>query len=76
MGLCEKCRYMVAAYDRLMQEHDDVVIIGDKSKPNHYCPMYDDHIPEAIYYGDGKCDFYDPKGEAERKEGDPKNGNQ
>lgn len=47
-------------YDQFRQEYNDAVPVDDK-QTQHFCPMYDDHIPNDIYYENGKCQFYQSK---------------
>lgn len=67
MASCDKCFFMTHQYDTFRQNYDDVDAVDDKSKPHHYCPMYTDHIPEDIFYGDADCEFYEPVDSEEQK---------
>lgn len=60
MALCDKCAFMDERYDEFRQSYNDAVPIGDKLL-QHFCVMYDDHIPNAVYYENGKCPHYVPK---------------
>lgn len=57
MALCDKCLFMTDSYDDFRQAYNDVEIIGDNTV-EHFCPMYDDHIPNNIYYEGGACERY------------------
>lgn len=58
MGLCNKCLHMQKRYDEFRQAYVDTDIIGE-NKEQHFCPMYDDNIPNDIYYGDSKCEYFE-----------------
>ncbi len=59
MALCDSCLHYRKGFDKLGQIHDDVVIETDNDKrQKHFCPMYDDHIPNDIYYDNADCEFY------------------
>ena len=60
MGLCNKCVFMSEKYDNIRRNHDDVVVDG-KNESHHYCPMYDDHVPNDIYFGSADCKYFDSK---------------
>lgn len=47
-------------YDEFRQSYNDAVPTVDK-QVQHFCPMYDDNIPNEIYYGNGSCEFHQPK---------------
>ena len=53
MALCNKCRFFTEAYDELNRDFND---IGDPD--NHYCPMYQDAIPNEIYYSGKNCEYF------------------
>ena len=57
MGLCSTCVHMNREQDEFRQQFDDVIVEGDNTV-HHFCPMYDDHIPDKIFYADGDCPFY------------------
>lgn len=57
MALCDTCAFMDKRYDQFRQEYNDTVRTDNKIE-QHFCPMYDDHIPNGIYYGDDKCKHY------------------
>lgn len=60
MALCDKCAFMDKRYDQFRQDYNDAEVIGERTE-QHFCPMYNDHIPEDIYYGNGDCVFYDER---------------
>ena len=60
MALCKNCAFMNERYDQFRQEYNDAVPVDDK-QTQYFCPMYDDHIPNDIYYENGKCQFYQSK---------------
>lgn len=57
MALCDKCAFMNDRYDEFRQSYNDAVPVNE-SMVQHFCPMYDDHIPNEIYYGGGECEFF------------------
>lgn len=60
MALCDTCAFMDERYDEFRQAYNDSAPIADKQTP-HFCLMYDDSIPNGIYYEDGECKYYQPK---------------
>ena len=58
MESCSKCALYSETIDNLNRDFNDV---GDIN--NHYCPMYQDAIPEGVYNGAKDCEFYEPKAE-------------
>ena len=44
-------------YDEFRQAYNDADAV-DENKTEHFCPMYDDHIPNGIYYDDEVCEHY------------------
>jgi hypothetical protein len=60
MALCDNCAFMDERYDTFRQNYNDAVPI-DNTVEQHFCPMYDDHIPNGIYYGDSDCSFYNKR---------------
>lgn len=61
MALCDNCLFYKKEQDEFRQNYDDVVVIDSKEKPHHYCPMYNDHIPQEIWYNNGNCPYYEKK---------------
>lgn len=64
MGKCATCAFYNKKYDEACQEYDDVIKIGD-DKILHHCPLFDDHIPNGIYYDGENCEFYEKEGGVE-----------
>lgn len=60
MALCDKCIFMQKEYDDFQRLYDDAVRDGD-TKENHFCPMYDDRIPQEIYYDGAECEYFSEK---------------
>lgn len=60
MPQCDKCKFFDREYDKEMQQYDDVMKMGDRIV-RHHCPMYDDHIPEEIYFEGKDCAFFQDK---------------
>jgi hypothetical protein len=61
MALCDNCAFFDEQYDKFRQDYNDAVPLGS-SVEQHFCPMYDDHIPNGIYYDGEDCEFYVLKG--------------
>lgn len=57
MALCDSCNLMDKRYDEFRQSYNDSVAVADR-RLQHFCPMFDDHIPNKIYYGNGECKHY------------------
>lgn len=57
MALCSKCTFMNKQYDEFRQDYNDAIVVGNTTV-EHFCPMYDDHIPNGIYYKGEKCEYY------------------
>ena len=57
MALCKQCVFYIESIDELGRDFND---IGDEQ--DHFCLMYDDAIPECVFYGNENCPFYEPKG--------------
>lgn len=60
MPLCNNCQFYNAEYDEELQQWDDTIKVGDETVL-HHCPLYDDHIPNGIFYGLDDCKYYEPK---------------
>lgn len=59
MALCDTCLHYMQKFDELRQNFDDVIVEKAKDKrQKHFCPMYDDNIPNEIYYENADCMFY------------------
>lgn len=61
MALCDTCAYYRAEYNEFRRDYEDSVSDADKGPEKHYCPMYDDHIPDDIYRDGADCPFYAKK---------------
>lgn len=57
---CNKCLFYDKQYDNFRQEYDDIIVLGNNQPEAHYCPMYLDNIPNAIFYDGAKCEFFEP----------------
>ncbi len=44
-------------YDKFRQDYNDAIVEGDNVE-EHFCIMYNDHIPNGIYYENEDCDYY------------------
>lgn len=55
---CNKCANYEAEYDAFRQKYVDVLKESTKERQQHFCPMYDGHIPEEIYYDGKKCPYF------------------
>lgn len=53
MASCETCLFYSKTIDELNRDFNDV---GDID--NHYCPMYEDAIPDGIFEGFKDCPRY------------------
>lgn len=60
MALCDSCLFFDERYDKFRQDYNDAVPIGEDLE-QHFCPMYDDNIPNGIYYNNADCEFYQEK---------------
>lgn len=60
MALCDNCTFMDKRYDQFRQDYNDAVPTNEKLE-QHFCPMYEDHIPNGIYYSGDNCQFFDAK---------------
>ena len=61
MALCNNCKAYNAQYDEFRQNWDDTIMDASVQNVPHYCVMYEDNIPNDIFYNDAKCKFYEPK---------------
>lgn len=59
--LCDKCANYSKQEDEFRQEYVDKIVLDDKGREQHFCPMYDDHIPSGIYYDGESCPFFREK---------------
>lgn len=55
---CDTCLNYKKEYDEFRQSYDDVIVLGDKRPEAHFCPMYDNRIPDGIYYDGDNCELY------------------
>ena len=60
MAYCKTCLFYDKRYDEFRQNYDDVIEEGN-TQEKHYCVMYEDNIPNKIYYQGAKCPFYGEK---------------
>lgn len=59
MKQCELCEFYDKEYDELLQSGDDVIIVGQEDKENHYCPMYDMAVvADDIINDKAKCKYF------------------
>lgn len=61
MALCNKCKVYNTQYDEFRQNWDDILLEPPAQNTPHYCIMYEDNIPNKIYYDGAVCKFYEPK---------------
>lgn len=54
MAFCKGCAFYTESFDNLNRDFNDV---GDEQ--NHYCPMYQDAIPDGVYDGEKECQYYE-----------------
>jgi hypothetical protein len=59
MALCKDCLFYSEEYDGARQTGVDVVVVDNPDPEQHFCPMYDNHIPFDIFYSNGNCEFYE-----------------
>ena len=57
---CKQCLFYDKEYDKLRQQWDDVIIIGQENMVKHYCNVFKP-IPQAIANGQTKCSAFIPK---------------
>lgn len=57
MALCNSCVFMNKKYDEFRQNYDDTIVEGENII-HHFCPIYNDHIPNEIYYDNADCEYY------------------
>lgn len=44
-------------YDEFRQNYDDTIVEGENII-HHFCPIYNDRIPNEIYYDNADCEYY------------------
>lgn len=54
MASCKNCAFYSEAVDTLGRDFNDV-----GNADNHYCPMYDDAIPEGVFNGEKNCEYFE-----------------
>lgn len=59
MRQCNTCIHFDSEYEAFRTTYDDVIVEGKKK--DHFCPLYDDVIPQKIWYEEGKCPYYRDK---------------
>lgn len=55
---CDKCVNYNARIDEFRQGYVDIIEKGKKEMEQHFCPMYDSHIPNEIYYNGKECPYF------------------
>lgn len=61
MELCLSCEWYNKKYDEFRETYYDVIDESDK-RQKHGCIMYQDHIPQGIWYENKECPYYSKKG--------------
>lgn len=56
--LCDTCLNYKKEYDEFRQQYVDLIVIGKTRPEPHFCPMYDNNIPDEIYHDGAQCEFY------------------
>lgn len=56
--ICNNCFHFRKEYDEFRQQYVDMIVVDNTEPEQHFCPMYDDHIPNEIYYADHDCEFF------------------
>lgn len=59
-NLCNTCKWYDKQYDDFRGRFDDNIYEKDQ-RDNHSCVMYDDYIPNKIWYENGDCPYYRKK---------------
>lgn len=57
MESCKTCLLYSEKFDDLHRDFNDV---GNETE--HFCPMYEDNIPDGVFDGKKSCDFHIDKG--------------
>lgn len=55
MASCKECAFYSPVIDELGRNFNDV---GEESE--HFCPMYQDAIPDGVFDGVKDCKFFEP----------------
>ena len=58
MASCKDCVFYSSNIDELSRNFNDV-----GNPEGHYCPMYQDAIPDGVYNGSKECEYYEKRGE-------------
>lgn len=56
MAFCDKCIFYSKSYDEQNIDFND---IGDTN--SHFCPMYQDEIPDGVFNGGNDCEYFEEK---------------
>ena len=59
--ICDKCMNYSPEIDDFRQQYVDKIVKGENGKDQHFCPIYDDHIPTGIWYDGESCPFFNEK---------------
>lgn len=62
MALCGNCKIYNTKYDEFRQDWNDTITEPPAPNLPHHCIMYEDNIPDDIFYNGANCPFYEPKG--------------
>ena len=57
-NLCSTCKIYNKNVDELRSAYDDNIYEKD-NRQKHGCVMYDDYIPQKIWYNNADCPFYE-----------------
>ena len=55
---CDNCIFYRKEEDEFRQQFVDMIVLDSNAPEPHFCPMYDDQIPDGIYYKGESCDLY------------------
>ncbi|MDE6730614.1 MAG: hypothetical protein K2J71_07555, partial [Oscillospiraceae bacterium] len=58
MEQCKTCEFYDEDFDRMMIQHDDILIEGEEERERHYCSVWHDWVSASIFYGKEKCEKY------------------
>lgn len=56
--LCDSCLNYSKSEDEFRQQYVDNIIVSGEEPGQHFCPMYDNHIPHDIYHKGADCPYY------------------
>ena len=65
---CDTCMNYRKEFDEFRQQFDDIIVIDNTRPEPHFCPMYDNRIPDGIYYNGDTCEFYIDEKEPQHNE--------